>query len=809
MEDGSSSSTAITESRDELMISSADHQTPTLRKAHFLKPSKSTDLQENFSLCSDSLPVTFNPQNWPLTVHFHGWKFPQKEWREWVQKMASLHEPTWKKAGIHEAIVNSTYQIHRNDLVLGVAERWCPQTNSFIFPWGEATLTLEDMMVYGYSVLGLPVFKSLETVELREIEQKLNETRLEFGRTSAKKATHYLWLKRFMDNGEELEHEAFLSLWLSRFVLPISHDVISERIFPIAIHLARGVRIALAPAVLANIYSDLTLLKGKIVSLSSLVGNTGNDVNYDKSIVGVTVFSPLQLVQVWIWERFLKLRPNPKYIENGEPRLAQWNNLRCKFENLRLVLDSSKESFVWRPYTKPVKNWEFPKFYREEEMWVSVNSCLDEELESFFRCLRVSELVGIGADCIEQYLPHRVARQFGFDQDVPAFVARSSENREDAWNVYNRPLTDVKCYVPSRLFETDVTVKYMEWWKDSVLERHKSLACLRKELKQSREKNKRCKLVCISKIMRKSLKPKKAENDLRALNAPLQSPNSENIISCLKRSSKILKRKNMDSVVLDSSNYSGRKSKTLVKSLDKKTLVEINDLPFPPGFPPKCKRLEAGDSSEEDHLTIAQLRKSRNKHEVKTWQAPLSEAVENKEGDNENASGRNLIPDTVVEHNEAAVQDGHGSNGKIVSGRPYVNDSSPGDNAVQLTLKSNEPAETKHDNDGGNVSGQLGQPLSRSSSTGENVAIEVLDMSDGENAGSALGQSQSPSSSVAGSKTVNNSEPREVSVHTNESGEEGNPFETLEGRISMLEKVVADRKAILFMTLYGECEPSL
>ncbi|TXG67769.1 hypothetical protein EZV62_009044 [Acer yangbiense] len=91
----------------------------------------------------------------------------------WLTKMASLHEPTWKKAGIHEAIWNSTYRIRRNgDLVHGLAEKWCSETKSFVFSWGEATITLEDLMIDGYSVLGSPVFISSGTKELKKREER-------------------------------------------------------------------------------------------------------------------------------------------------------------------------------------------------------------------------------------------------------------------------------------------------------------------------------------------------------------------------------------------------------------------------------------------------------------------------------------------------------------------------------------------------------------------------------------------------------------------------------------------------------------
>ncbi|KAK9268706.1 hypothetical protein L1049_000467 [Liquidambar formosana] len=53
---------------------------------------------------------------------------------------------------------------------------------------------------------------------------------------------------------------------------------------------------------------------------------------------------------------------------------------------------------------------------------------------------RVCELVGI--DCIEQYLPHRVAMQFGMDQDIPGHVARCNETPEVAWRSYRGEFDD-------------------------------------------------------------------------------------------------------------------------------------------------------------------------------------------------------------------------------------------------------------------------------------------------------------------------------------------------------------------------------
>ncbi|KAJ0100996.1 hypothetical protein Patl1_04246 [Pistacia atlantica] len=287
-----------------------------------------------------------------------------------MEKMASLHESTWEKVGIREAILNSVYQIKKNDdLVHGLAERWCPETKTFILSWGEVTITLEDKMIAGYSVLGSPAFCPVETAELKELEEKLNEAQKELRMSKARKADHRPWMRKFMDSGSEIEHEALLALWLSRFVLS-PNNVIIKSVFSNAIHLARGTRIALAPVVLANIYIDLTSLKEKIVALTKF-DNWGDEDNK----LAVTVRSPFQLVQIWAWERFLHLRPKPNLIKTGEPRFALWQEKLTIVENVRKVIDSSKDDFDWHPYVKPVKIWNVPKFYGEKEIAIPSTSC--------------------------------------------------------------------------------------------------------------------------------------------------------------------------------------------------------------------------------------------------------------------------------------------------------------------------------------------------------------------------------------------------------------------------------------------------
>nr|GEW38418.1 reverse transcriptase domain-containing protein [Tanacetum cinerariifolium] len=91
----------------------------------------------------------------------------------------------------------------------------CHETNTFVFKWGEVTITLEDMMVVGgFSVLGHSVFDlvDIECDEAKRVLRKLNEARSEFHKSRYNKTDEFGWMKIFKDSGDEIEHEAFLAL---------------------------------------------------------------------------------------------------------------------------------------------------------------------------------------------------------------------------------------------------------------------------------------------------------------------------------------------------------------------------------------------------------------------------------------------------------------------------------------------------------------------------------------------------------------------------------------------------------------------
>lgn len=452
-----------------------------------------------------------------------------------------------------------------------------------MFPWGEATITLEDVVILGgFSVLGDSVFCYPDARELKETEEfnqamkKLMEVRRELVKSKQNNARHGAWISYFLQGGREFEHEAFLALWLSRFVFPKLHDSISTAVFPIAVNLARGKRIALAPAVLASIYRDLSLLRKTMIASTDLDGNGES---------ALTLYAPLQIVQIWVFERFVSLS-QPRLIEDGELRSARWHKKEMlKLDNVRLTLDSAGDSFQWRPYTRsPARNnWSFPKFYGEKEEWVYIGDPdLHPDFLSFARCLSVCELVGVDEDCIEQYLPHRVAMQFGMDQDIPCRVPQCNQTREMAWRSFNKPISpDAKLYIPLRLFDPDVTARYMEWWKKSLLIQQDSVKGV--VLKQKSMKS----LLCDSNVVKKNNGSVSPGFPLIKL-MPMEEADIDEDINKGDLS------QNLMSSTEDGESAASSSIARLIQNL--KGAMRDNDASVPPCSPPKRKRVDNAEN---------------------------------------------------------------------------------------------------------------------------------------------------------------------------------------------------------------------
>nr|ABA96975.1 expressed protein [Oryza sativa Japonica Group] len=388
-------------------------------------------------------------------VEFCGWPCSSALWRRWVERLRPRHEPLWREVGILDAVLATAAAcpVRRDGwLVLQLAAFWCGATSSFAFPWGEATVTLEDAAVLGgLPLLGAPVTARLPGT-LAGDDAALEAVRAALHRSKCKNSTYSTWLHHFLGrdggdgDGEDteaeaqslLEHGAFLATWLS-----------------LSSPSPRGQSVALAPAALASIYNDLTALKCHLASST-------------KWRHPFVAWAPLHVVQLWAWERFPELRPDKAATSahatadgHGAPPpwAARWHNARTELQpaHIHAVLMSPME-FEWRPYGSSGFALQLDKV----GIWIHGRDIArSRELLSFAHCLRPCELVGLR--CVEHYLPHRVARQLGFDQDVPGNVPRASSNSSVAWATYKMEPQDVKFTLPRH--EPGVTVEYAQWWE--------------------------------------------------------------------------------------------------------------------------------------------------------------------------------------------------------------------------------------------------------------------------------------------------------------------------------------------------------
>ncbi|OWM81265.1 hypothetical protein CDL15_Pgr007303 [Punica granatum] len=218
------------------------------------------------------------------------------------------------------------------------------------------------------------------------------------------------WAKRFMGRESDIEHEAFLAMWLSRLILPQSELVMRNT--------------SQQQYICREGLGDLSVLKKGIVRSAHSTRNYHTDDENDDALT-FNLWALFQFIQVWVWD--------------------------------------SIDSFQWCPYARTSENPKLHKFHPENEMRISVGSDTDGELLSFTRFLMPCELVELG-NCFEQYLPHRLAMQFGMDQDLPSSVTLPHLDPKIAVTTFDRPITNTKVYIPPRVNQAGVATLHSKWW---------------------------------------------------------------------------------------------------------------------------------------------------------------------------------------------------------------------------------------------------------------------------------------------------------------------------------------------------------
>nr|GME08438.1 ABC transporter G family member 11 [Ipomoea batatas] len=255
---------------------------------------------------------------WGNDIDFRGEFIYTPGYWEWAEDVLNLFRKPLREGMIYDAVFASLFTYDRNvDVVQAFCEAWCPRTNTLITSSGEMSISLRDL----YVLRGLPLLGDIyderipNALDLNKgsytccahlfeaffhLTQHENHTTfiqasrwIDFwcrktrrypappprkeNKKSRPKATHnpsgiletaprwsYVSKAPFVELNipPNLEQEvylaAFLACWLCTFALPGDPTAtIRPETFNMACRMARGIKVCLAPPVLASIYYGL------------------------------------------------------------------------------------------------------------------------------------------------------------------------------------------------------------------------------------------------------------------------------------------------------------------------------------------------------------------------------------------------------------------------------------------------------------------------------------------------------------------------------------------------------------------------
>ena len=148
-----------------------------------------------------------------------------------------------------------------------LVRRWCPALHTFLFSFGELTITLEDVV----NNFLLPVLGDENPFDINLSDEDLKVEEKLFthfsGRTASsggKLARMGRWVMSLShEKDKEVKRAGFLAFWLSKFLFSeFPRYGIKSTLFLLAISLARGAQYPLAPMFLGHVYSQLDQLHG-------------------------------------------------------------------------------------------------------------------------------------------------------------------------------------------------------------------------------------------------------------------------------------------------------------------------------------------------------------------------------------------------------------------------------------------------------------------------------------------------------------------------------------------------------------------
>ncbi|XP_008229292.1 PREDICTED: uncharacterized protein LOC103328662 [Prunus mume] len=340
---------------------------------------------------------------------------------------APIIEPaSISRAQVLDAVfLSKLWYIHiEAKMLCHVVRRWSTATHTFVCSWGEFTPTLDDVA----NISRLPVCGDRSPFDIAPTPKEVDKLAVlrRGAPTSLSTSLQFSnWIQYFGDANrrEHCRLAAFIALKLGRFVLcDFSHDCLHEHVFSLALAIARGDTIPLAPMFLGHLYR---LLNQTQLLEKSTSGTMGMETLLNSGFLQVFLWELLKGLDVHSLphSHAMKLADWGKgsYMLESIPLVCRWfKRMQRKGQNFLKLLDKV-ENFVFRPYGTSAETFTFVPFYADVSDTVEVLVAMSQGGQfRKYALLNVTPipLPTLGDSRLEIYVPyapHQVRQQFGLD----------------------------------------------------------------------------------------------------------------------------------------------------------------------------------------------------------------------------------------------------------------------------------------------------------------------------------------------------------------------------------------------------------
>lgn len=326
-----------------------------------------------------------------------------------------------QKLGLYQVATLGSINVDPN-IVAALVERWRPETHSFHLPFGEMTVTLQDVScLWGLPISGKPITGVAVSYSWREKLERLLHTnvpdkafRVRKARGKEMYSAYHLrreWLHKEFARAPSGESQDYVDAYTRAFCLDLIGSILlpdstGDSIPAMYIQFLEDLNnppcYNWGAAVLAHLYRSLCR-----ASFAS----------------SKFVYGPLMLLQLWHWTRFSIARPVPmdetagpslggEDLESRPPFGIKWSGHHSFRDSPHNGIEFYREQYekmnesnvVWQPYDEKIPVLH-PRVKKESALWLA-----RVPLIHFW--------------VVEDHYPDRVMQQFGLFQSIPPPLPR-------------------------------------------------------------------------------------------------------------------------------------------------------------------------------------------------------------------------------------------------------------------------------------------------------------------------------------------------------------------------------------------------